>query len=178
MGVCLLRGTSCLQDELNPDNGYKGHMKEGFWTSWLPSGLGVDPKPDTHEHPTLFWMAACHSGLVLLYLGSTDLIRGWVCSSCYSPDTRLSSLSSKGCQDMPHWCCIMLLSWALPSGVRQVTLADLGSQQKGLWLVSVHQRKSPIGFSWPQGLWSRKRLYEMLSSSFGPLGTQWTAFFL
>lgn len=26
----VLRGASCLQGELGPDNGYKGHMREGF----------------------------------------------------------------------------------------------------------------------------------------------------
>lgn len=37
---------------------------------------------------------------------------------------------------------------------RKVILAELGIQWKEFGLVSVHQRKSSIGFFWSQGLWS------------------------
>lgn len=36
---------------------------------------------------------------------------------------------------------------SLPSGGRQLLLADLGTGQRWLWLASAHERKLPTGIS-------------------------------
>lgn len=100
-------------------------------------------------HPLLG--AACCSGWILLCLGAwTTSVAGW---PVLTQDCHLFFLR------LPIYAILILHHVALTISTnkgRKLILPELGIQWKGYALVSVHQRKSSIGFLWPQGLRSMR----------------------